>query len=87
MSNKAKLIYEGKWSSNSMNETEFELELNIFDLNNTSPSIRLPSNWEIAKGCKQQLLDLNPFDQDGDIIRCRWAVEDSIPFKLDSLFS
>ena len=46
------------------------------DLENNSPSFKLPPLWLIMAGCSQQFIDLAPVDPDGDIVKCRWATED-----------
>ena len=43
------------------------------DVFNSAPSFKLPPIWLIMSTCDGQFIDLNPTDEDGDRMRCRWA--------------
>jgi len=49
------------------------MRMTVNDVNNNSPSFKLPPLWLIMAGCPNQQIDLAPSDADGDNIRCRWA--------------
>jgi len=49
------------------------LEMIIYDVNNNTPTFKLPPLWMIMAGCPNQTIDLAPTDPDGDSVRCRWA--------------
>jgi len=49
------------------------MRMTVNDVNNTSPSFKLPPLWLIMAGCPNQQIDLAPSDADGDNIKCRWA--------------
>jgi len=51
----------------------FGFQAVVKDPNNNSPQTRLPPIWKIMSGCPAQTIELNPFDLDGDTIKCRWA--------------
>jgi len=48
----------------------------VEDIDNNSPQTKLPPIWKIMAGCAAQTLELNPYDKDGDTIKCRWADSD-----------
>lgn len=45
----------------------------VEDVDNNTPQTKLPPIWKIMAGCPDQTLELNPYDKDGDTIKCRWA--------------
>ena len=47
--------------------------MTVNDVDNNSPTFKLPPLWLIMAGCPEQKIDLAPTDADGDQIRCRWA--------------
>ena len=47
--------------------------MTVNDVNNNSPTFKMPPRWIIMAGCPDQQIDLAPTDVDGDTIRCRWA--------------
>ena len=49
------------------------MRMTVNDVNNNSPSFKLPPRWTIMAGCPGQKIDLSPVDADGDSVRCRWA--------------
>jgi len=54
-------------------KTQMVMGMKVNDVNNNSPSFKLPPLWLIMAGCPNQQIDLAPFDADGDNVRCRWA--------------
>jgi len=46
--------------------------ITINDANNNTPRVKLPSHWLIMAGCVQKI-ELQPYDIDGDYLKCRWA--------------
>lgn len=48
-------------------------QMAVYDVDNNSPSFKLPPVWKIMTGCPDQQIDLAPADIDGDRVRCRWA--------------
>ena len=52
---------------------ELKLIAKINELENNTPLVKVPPIWRIMSGCPDQILNLNPVDLDGDLIRCRWA--------------
>mgnify|MGYP000461023178 CR=1 FL=1 len=51
----------------------FIVRAQINDINNNTPDVKLPPLWKIMAGCSGQMIDLNPQDADGDVVKCRWA--------------
>jgi hypothetical protein len=51
----------------------FYLASFFFNLQNSSPEVKIPAVWTVTKGCDEQELNLNPFDADGNTVKCRWA--------------
>ena len=51
----------------------FYLTSFFYNLQNASPEVKIPAVWTVTKGCDEQKLNLNPFDADGNTIKCRWA--------------
>ena len=49
------------------------MTMTVNDVNNNSPTFKLPPRWNIMAGCSGQTIDLAPVDVDGDTVRCRWA--------------
>lgn len=49
------------------------MRMTVNDVNNNSPSFKLPPLWLIMAGCPNQQIDLAPSDADGDNVTCRWA--------------
>ena len=47
--------------------------MQINDVDNNTPTFKLPPLWLIMAGCPDQQIDLAPRDMDGDSVRCRWA--------------
>ena len=45
----------------------------VYDITNSSPAFRAPSQFTVMTGCENQVIELNPVDPDGDTVRCRWA--------------
>jgi len=60
------------WNTN-WTKTRMVVNMKVNDVNNNSPSFKLPPLWLIMAGCPNQQIDLAPFDADGDNVRCRWA--------------
>ena len=60
----------GRYSGSSMMQY-----MTVNDVDNNSPTFKLPPLWLIMAGCSGQRIDLAPTDADGDQIRCRWATE------------
>ena len=58
---------------------EFKMIAKVFDVKNVAPRIVLPSMWYVNIGCSSSL-ELRPFDQDDDVIKCRWADETEAGF-------
>ena len=61
---------QGRTWSGSTNMVQY---MTVNDVDNNSPSFKLPPLWLIMAGCPDQYIDLAPTDPDGDRIRCRWA--------------
>ena len=51
----------------------FYLASFFYNLENASPEVKIPAEWTVTKGCDEQKLNLNPFDADGNTVKCRWA--------------
>ena len=51
------------------------IEGKYYDILNSTPSFKLPPIWMIRGKCPGQFIALNPFDADGDKIKCRWATQ------------
>ena len=47
--------------------------MRVNDVDNNTPTFKLPPLWLIMAGCPSQKIDLAPVDSDGDKVRCRWA--------------
>ena len=47
--------------------------MRVNDVDNNTPTFKLPPLWLIMAGCPNQEIDLTPVDADGDRVRCRWA--------------
>ena len=60
------------WNQN-ISKTQMRVNMSVNDVNNTSPSFKLPPLWLVMAGCPNQQIDLAPFDADGDKVKCRWA--------------
>lgn len=54
-------------------KTQMVVNMSVNDVNNNSPSFKLPPFWLVMAGCPNQQIDLAPFDADGDKVKCRWA--------------
>ena len=50
-----------------------QMKMQFNDLDNNSPTFKLPPLWLIMAGCPNQMIDLAPSDMDGDKVKCRWA--------------
>jgi len=57
----------------AVGEEDYGFIARVFDAENNTPQIKLPSIWKIMSGCASQTLDLSPIDLDGDTIKCFWA--------------
>ena len=51
----------------------FYLTSFFYNLQNASPEVKVPAVWTVTKGCDEQKLNLNPYDADGNAVKCRWA--------------
>jgi hypothetical protein len=60
------------WNQDT-SKTQMQVNMWVNDVNNNTPSFKLPPLWLIMAGCPNQQIDLAPFDADGDNVRCRWA--------------
>ena len=45
----------------------------FYDIQNSSPEVKVPAIWTVTKGCDDQKLNLNPYDADGNTVKCRWS--------------
>ena len=50
--------------------------MRVNDVDNNTPSFKLPPLALAMAGCPDQQIDLAPVDPDGDRVRCRWADSD-----------
>ena len=50
--------------------------MKIYNFENNSPKMNIPSKWLLSTDCQNQFLDLSPTDAEGDKVKCRWATSD-----------
>lgn len=48
-------------------------KLTVNEVNNNSPTFKLPANAMVMSGCQGMKSDVSAFDADGDAFKCRWA--------------
>ena len=49
----------------------FKVQINEID--NNTPKVKIPPIWKILAGCPAQTLALSPIDLDGNVVKCRFA--------------